>query len=173
MEIRLATIEEYPAVKAFYDSLIDEMQDATYHPGWEKNVYPTAEFLTTSICAEEVWLGEAEGHMVSCMVVNHAYNEGYRGIAWAVDAADAEILVIHALGVHPRDAGRGFAQAMVRQVFRMAQKNGIKAIRLDVLEGNLPAEKTYTKLGFRYRDTVSMFYADTGWTNYKLYEYLV
>ena len=58
-------------------------------------------------------------------------------------------------------------------VIAMAAQNGIKTVRLDVLEGNLSAEKAYTKVGFRYVETARMFYEDTGWTNYKLYEYIV
>ena len=60
-----------------------------------------------------------------------------------------------------------------RMAIAMAREKGIKTVRLDVLEGNLPAEKAYGKVGFQYVDTVRMFYEDTGWTNYKLYEYIV
>jgi len=56
-------------------------------------------------------------------------------------------------------------------VIGLAKERGIKAIRLDVLEGNLPAEKTYTSVGFSFVETLQMFYEDTGWTNFKLYEY--
>ena len=49
----------------------------------------------------------------------------------------------------------------------------MKAIRLDIIEGNLPAEKAYTKFGFSYRETVKMFYDDTGWMDFKLFEYII
>ncbi|HJC20253.1 MAG TPA: hypothetical protein H9707_00620 [Candidatus Butyricicoccus avicola] len=44
-------------------------------------------------------------------------------------------------------------------------------MRLDVLAGNIPAERLYVGQGFRYVDTVEMFYADTGRTAFRLYEY--
>ena len=47
------------------------------------------------------------------------------------------------------------------------------ALRLDVLGGNVPAERLYAGQGFERRGTVRMFYADTGWTDYGLYEYLL
>ena len=62
---------------------------------------------------------------------------------------------------------------MVQKVIDMARIHDIKTIRLDILGGNLPAEKAYTKMGFQYLDTVRMFYEDTGWTDYKLFEYIV
>lgn len=46
------------------------------------------------------------------MIVSCEYNESYDGAPWAVDTADGELLVVHALGVRPSFAGRGIAQAM-------------------------------------------------------------
>ena len=48
-----------------------------------------------------------------------------------------------------------------------------KAIRLDVLGGNVPAEKLYTDLGFKYMDTLKMYYEYTCRTDYELYEYVL
>ncbi|MDD5922530.1 MAG: hypothetical protein PUC44_05065 [Eubacteriales bacterium] len=48
-----------------------------------------------------------------------------------------------------------------------------KAVRLDVLAGNVPAEKLYEGLGFKYMDALKMYYEDTGWTDYELYEYVL
>ena len=70
-------------------------------------------------------------------------------------------------------SGKGIAKQMVQQVIKIAHENNIKTIRLDVLEGNTPAERAYIKIGFMYLDTIQMFYDDTGWTNYKLFEFIV
>jgi ribosomal protein S18 acetylase RimI-like enzyme len=48
-----------------------------------------------------------------------------------------------------------------------------KVIRLDVLKGNRHAEKLYSGMGFQYLHTLPMYYEDTGWTDFKLYEYLL
>ena len=47
------------------------------------------------------------------------------------------------------------------------------ALRLDVLGGNVPAERLYAGQWFERRGTVRMFCADTGCTDYGLYEYLL
>ena len=49
----------------------------------------------------------------------------------------------------------------------------MKVIRLDVLEGNIPAQKVYERLGFNYINTIQMYYEDTGLTGYMLYEYVL
>lgn len=173
LTIRKAQEAEYPLVKTFYDSLTDAMADAEFNPGWERDVYPAPDFLRSSIANGELYIGELDGQTAACMVVNHAYNEGYRNIAWSLDVPDEELLVIHALGVHPAFAGHGIAKQMARAAQETARQSAVKTIRLDVLEGNLPAERAYVGVGFRYVDTITMFYEDTGWTAFRLFEYLV
>ena len=104
------------------------------------------------------------------MVVNHEYNESYDGAPWSVDASDDELLVVHALGVRPSFAGRGIAKVMTQYAIRLGRETGMKTIRLDVLKGNVPAERAYRKVGFAYCRTAHMFYEDTGWTEFDLFE---
>lgn len=173
LDIRPSEAADYPAVRDFYYALTDEMADAPYHPGWERDVYPTQDFLRDSIRRGELYLGRLDGALAACMVVNQSYNEGYRSVSWGVEAADHELLVIHALGVRRAFSGRGLAKELARYVLRMARGRGLKTVRLDVLGGNLPAERAYTAVGFRHVDTLRMFYEDTGWTDYKVFEYLL
>lgn len=173
LEIRLANVKEFNRVKEFYYSLIDALVDAPVKPGWKKDIYPTQEFLRHSIEYNELYIGQIDEKLVSCMVVNHEYNNGYKDIKWSVEASDSELWVIHALGVHPVFSGKGIAKQMVQNVIETARECGMKTIRLDVLSGNIPAEKAYTKIGFQYVDTIQMYYEDTGWTDFRLFEYIV
>ena len=75
--------------------------------------------------------------------------------------------------VLPAFTGRGIAKDMVRYAIAMARGKNAKALRLDVLEGNTPAERAYTALGFRYAGTMRMFYEDIGWTAFRLFEYIL
>ena len=170
MIIIKAETDQFETVRNFYHSMIDAMSGATVYVGWQKDVYPSSEFLADSIRKGELYLVLEDGNITAAMVFNRDHNEGYNGIRWKVEADDDEVMVIHALGVHPVYYGRGYAKALVREAINIAEKNGIKAIRLDVLEGNIPAEMLYSSFGFQYTDTVRMYYEDTGWTNFKLYE---
>lgn len=95
--------------------------------------------------------------------VRHFYYE-------IIAAEPADVLVIHALGVHPSVMRRGLAKEMVRYVLRLARERHLKAVRLDILGTNLPAEKSYTACGFVHRATLDMYYPDTGRTEYKVFE---
>ncbi len=173
MKLNIAKIEEFDEVQKFYYDVIDAMADAKFKPKWEKDIYPSRDLLFNSIKNSELfYAGECSG-IQACMIVNHEYNEEYRWAEWSVDAADDELLVIHTLGVHPKFAGQGIATKMVHEVIEMAKDQKLKTIRLDVLDGNIPAECVYIDSGFQYVSTQKMFYEDTGWTNFKLFEYLL
>ncbi len=171
LEIRPARPEEFPAVRAFYHRLIDLMQEAEYRPGWEKDVYPDRDQLRQAIDKQQLYVGELEGSFAAAMIMDRQSNEGYRGAPWLVEAAPERVSVIHALGVLPTLQGRGLAREMVRFAFERARALGSRVIRLDVLSGNLPAERLYLRLGFYRVSNARMFYPDTGWTEFDLYEF--
>lgn len=170
MEILTACESNYQDIRAFYHSLIDAMQSADYHIGWEKDIYPAPEFLQDSIQREELFIGVENKKIVAAMVLNHQCNDGYEKYQWPTKAERDEVMVLHALGVHPACAGKGLAKQMVTFAIEKARKNHQKALRLDVLKGNVPAEKLYSGMGFKYLHTLPMYYEDTGWTDYELYE---
>lgn len=173
MNIFKANENQYDAVRNFYHSLIEKMQKSPYDIGWKKDVYPAPEFLQESIINGELYIGMENDKIVAAMVLNHQCNDGYRKFHWQTEATENEITVIHALGVHPDYNGKGYAKAMVKKALEIASDTHQKALRLDVLGGNVPAEKLYTQMGFQYMDTLQMYYEDTGWTDYELYEYVL
>ena len=174
MEIIKAQPEDFPRIRAFYHSIIDDMKGAQYHPGWQKDIYPDPDDLKNEIEEGCLYFGTVGGELAASMAVDHRFqDDAYAKADWQVDASPDEILVIHMLGVGKRHAGRGLAKEMVRFVIDMASGSGMKAVRLDVLKGNLPAEMLYLGMGFSYSNTVPMFYPDTGWMEFKLFEYEV
>ena len=170
MQITKALPEEYPEVRKFYHSLIDAIQDAQYRPMWQKDIYPAPEDLRSAIGEGTLFIGRCGERIAGAMVVNQKYNEEYRHAAWPSALDEGEFLVIHMLGVHSDFTGRGFAKQLVRYALDMAAETGFKAIRLDVLKGNLPANRLYESFGFSYIETMKMFYEDTGWMEFDLYE---
>ena len=52
----------------------------------------------------------------------------------------------------------------------VSRKEGCKVIRLDVPEGNTPAEKLYLSCGFRFVAEKKIFYEDTGLADFRMFE---
>ncbi len=171
LAIRAAALEDYPAVKALYDAIIDVQQYAQYSAEWQKDRYPDETFLKAAIVGGELYVGVHEGAIVAGMVCNHACNDGYWEAKWPTAAAPDEMMVLHLLGVHPSAARKGFGQGMVRAALALAGGMNCKAVRLDVIGGNLAAAWLYEKIGFQRVTTLPLYYEDTGWREFMLYEF--
>ena len=170
MKIRQAKTEEFEAVRSFYHKMTDWLDTVQYGPGWKKDIYPSPEDLMRAISDGELWVAESENGFAAAMIVNSLAVEGYENAAWRVNCGDNEVSLIHAFGVMPEFQRKGVSSRMVEHAIGLARLKNHKAVRLDVLEGNLPAEKLYPKHGFEYIETVNIFYEDTGWANYELFE---
>lgn len=169
--IRRAAEDELERVRRFYHEVTDGLEGAEFSPGWKKDIYPSVEDLRGALEKQQLYVGELGERLVAAMIVNHDSNEGYKGVAWPSAARDDEAILIHALGVMTECMRQGMGRKMVEKVMVLGRAEGCKALRLDVLAGNRPAERLYAGLGFVYVDSRQMYYADTGWTKYDLYEY--
>ena len=148
--IKKAEERDYEQVRDFYHSMTDQMKERGYIITWVKDVHPLPEFLEESIKEGTLYI--------------------YRDIERTEDLNDSQFFVIHALGVHPDFTGKGVGRSMVEEAVRIAAENGARALRLDVLDTNEPAQKLYCRCGFGYRGTAKLYYENTGWRNFDMYE---
>ena len=160
MIIVKAEPDQFQAVREFYFDVIDGIGDSGDSVGWKKDIYPAPDFLKESICNSELFIVEEDGIIIGSMVLNHLYNDEYRKIHWPTQANDSEVMVIHALGVRPTHREKGCAKQMVQFAINYAIDKQQKAIRIDVLKGNLAAKRLYSGMGFRYIQTLQMYYED-------------
>lgn len=170
MEIRKAMPEELDQVEAFYHAQIELILTFEYDAKWRKDVYPTRDFMEDSIEAGEMFIGLEDDKIIAAMVVNHGYNEGYKKAKWQVEAKDDEIMVIHILAVLLSLGKKGLGKEMVQYAIDYARANDQKVMRLDVLKGNVPAERLYPKMGFKFIEEQVLYYEDTDWMAFELYE---
>lgn len=138
--------------------------------GWKKGIYPTDEFLLESLDRGELYTLSDGDTLCGCVILNSESNEGYAGVPWTRSLAPEDVLVPHAIAVDPAMQGRGCGKAPVRGMLDLARGAGKKAVRLDILSGNDAAERLYTRAGFQFVQAKPMFYEDTGWTEYKMFD---
>ena len=167
--IRQAKPGELEAVRGLYWEIIDKPGESRI--GWMKGVYPSDELLSSAISDGTMYVDDDHGFLLSAMILNTEGNDGYSACRWGVDAEDGQYTVIHALGVRPSHQHEGRAKAMVREALGLSRKKKMKAVRLDVLSGNKSAIALYEHEGFQFRQSVRMYYEDTGWTEFLLYEF--
>ena len=171
--VRIAESDEFEAVRKFYFDMIDCLENEEYGPGWKKDIYPAPNELRDAIGGKELYILELDGNIASVMILNSSRGDGYERLEAESGIKGGDALLIHALGVGFEYQRRGLAETMVRHAIAVAKEKGCLAVRLDVLSGNVPAERLYPKLDFVYQYTVNMFYEDTGFADYKIYQLLL
>ena len=72
--------------------------------------------------------------------------------------------------LNDRYQGQGYATAALQELVRLAEKLGKKALRLDAIGTNKPAQKLYEKFGFANCGTEQLYYESTGLTKFVFYE---
>ncbi|MDO5444809.1 MAG: GNAT family N-acetyltransferase [Eubacteriales bacterium] len=173
MQLRKAKNEEFDRIRDFYWNLIDDMKDRKDTVGWKKGIYPTEQFIRESIEDGNLYIIDGENGIIASVIINSLWNEGYDGLPWSVDCPRDNILVPHALAVKADAQGNGIGKRVVQDIIDIAKNENKKTIRLDILDGNIAAERLYTGMGFQYVQSKNMFYEDTGWTSFSMYELIL
>ena len=171
--IRLGRVDEFDRIRRFYHEVTDGLQGAKFVIPWVKDIYPAPDDIASALERGDLFLGEVSDSYASAMVLNFLANESYDTVHWDSGIPQEECMVLHMLGVHPRFQRRGLAGQMIEEAKVIGRREGARAIRLDVLKGNTPAERLYPKHGFRLVEEAILYYEDTGWTDYLMYELLL
>lgn len=170
LAVRTAREAECDKILEFYYDLIDAMRDLEEKPGWEKNIYPTRQFLQKAIEEQNLWLGVSDEMIVSAMVLNHECADGYENVDWQLEAAREEVAIIHVFGISMFYQSQGIAKWMLENIIEICREREMKAIRLDVLKKNRTAIQLYESMGFVCVNKVKLYYDDTELTDFYLYE---
>lgn len=168
--IKKACVENIDEIAELYDSLNDYLATAVNYPGWKKGVYPTREDAEKGIMEGSLYSAWYCGKIAGSIILNHEPENGYYTVDWNVKENYSKIYVIHTLAVHPDYLKRQIGSGLLGFSIEQAKRDGMKALRLDVYERNLPAIKLYEKYGFTYVATADLGYGSYGLENFRLYE---
>ena len=135
-------------MEKLYNELNDYLAATINYPGWIKGIYPIREDAVAGVNA-------------------------YENVRWKMELDYSCIFVIHTFVVHPSFLKKGVGHALMDYSLELAQRSGIKSVRLDVYEKNLPAISLYEKCGFEYVDTVDLGLGKYGLNWFKLYEKVI
>lgn len=170
MKLELATQKDFETIIAFYDDVTERTPEMGTYARWQKGKHPTEEGISAYINEGSMYIYRERGVIVGAMAVTMYQGEDYHTIEWSQQVPDEKVAVIHILAVSPDAQGKGIGSEMIREAIRLAQNNGMQAIRLDALASNTPAHKLYERLGFEYRGKQHLYAENTGWTDFYFFE---
>lgn len=168
-KIVLAAPEDFPRVRAFYHSIIDEMQGLPWFPCWEKDVYPTDDGLRGYIDRGEMHLLTIDGKIAAAAALGNLLDCG-GDVRWPSGTKEGEYATVNMVAVHPRFARQGLGKRIVSHLMDLARARGLRALRLDVVNINEPAKRLYVGLCFQYVDSMTTAFDDCTSLRFELYE---
>lgn len=122
---------------------------------------------------EEMYLIYYGSELVGAVALSKKRAKSYSDIRWAIDALDDETAVIHLFVIDPECQGKGIATKTLDELIKIAKETNKKAVRLDAIGTNKPAQKLYEKYGFVNCGKAMEYYESTGKTEFIYYEYVV
>ena len=171
MELFQAGEQDFLRLQEFYKNLIAKTPGMRQYCPWEYGVYPTDALLREHIANGDLYYMERNGVILSALVLLPYQEENYAWEnPWGAALEDDQVATVHMMGVNPGLQGQGIAHRSVEAAIQKAREMGKKAVRLDALSCNLPAQKLYRSMGFAEVGTARWQSANLGWTDFVLYE---
>jgi len=173
INFQLGTKDDINELEQLYNDLNDYLASGTNYPGWIKGIYPVRQNAVDGINSNNLYVAKHNGKIIGSIILNHKPDPTYHTVNCGLDLDYSKVFVIHTFLVHPQFLKSGVGNALIDFAINQGIKSQVKAIRLDVYEGNIPAIKLYEKFGFKYIDTVDLGLINQGLNWFKLYEKLL
>jgi len=165
-------MDDVKDVMAFYDHVTEGTPGIAAYAQWQKGKHPSAEGIRGFIEEGSMYVYREED-IVAAMALTMYQDESYHAVEWSVQVPDDKVAVIHILAVSPEKQGAGLGAEMVGEALRLAREKGMKAVRLDATASNTPVHRLYERLGFVCRGKQHLYGENTGWMDFRFYEYVL
>ena len=148
MNFRKATENDIDRIIEIFDGARKRIAELGINQ-WQDG-YPHEEIIREDIALGRSYVGETDGKVVATVMVmtdiEPTYDVIYNG-KWAVDG---EYLTIHRIALDGTLCGTGAAKKLMAFAEQQALLHGMKSIRVDTHEGNIPMRKNLEKNGYVY-----------------------
>lgn len=170
LNCRLATEADLAALCQFYQDICAHQKDDQFGADWHWGIYPSEKDIAEAIAQKRAVVGTKNGKIASAGILTVGNDPLYSKFAWPTPAEDDEIAVLHLYGVHPSFRRQGLSSVLLTFIKDYAKKLGCKSIRLDSMDGNVPARRLYEKNGWRFVSQETVYYDDISDTKVDLLE---
>ena len=155
MELILCGESLLDQATAFYHKAIRYLETHVNYPFWSSE-HPSDESIIEAVERKEQYVCVEDGEIVGALVLSESPDGDYEAGSWSRELKEGEYLSVHVLAVSSDSYQKGVGSFMVGECVSIARDRGYKAVRLDIVPTNTPAERLYKKMGFTYAGTVDL-----------------
>jgi ribosomal protein S18 acetylase RimI-like enzyme len=151
MRIRLATIEDLPALMRLMQRVVPLMQ-ASGNLQWDET-YPNRAVFQRDIDMDQLWIAEAGASVVGLAAITRDQEPEYAQVGWDITEP---AVVVHRLAVDPAFRGAGIAAALMQKAEKVAADRGITVLRVDTNAQNAATQRLFPKLGYQFAGEIGL-----------------
>ena len=155
MELILCDDSRLQGATEFYHKVVEYLQTHINYPSWSSE-HPSDESIKEAVRRKEQYICVEDGEIVGALLLSEDPDGDYEAGSWSRELKEGEYLSVHVLAVSPDCYQRGVGSFMVGECISIAALKGYKALRLDIVPTNTPAERLYKKKGFVYAGTADL-----------------
>lgn len=171
MEIRKCPVAQAEIVGEFYDNVVKFMDDnGVNYPKWRYKIFPTTDYAGDAARAGTQFVCVDGEKICAAFVLSEDPEGDYSKVAWSRNLAVGEFLVLHAFAVAPDCQRRGLGKKIIDFCASYAVEKNYRALRLDIVPTNFPAQKLYESCGFKFAGAADLERKISGIPQFCCYE---
>lgn len=167
--ISTANINDLNKIVKLYEDTTEYLAKNINYPNWKKHEYPNESTANNAILEKNIYIYTTNNEICASIIINQFQPVPYKEANWLYDLKDSDVIVIHTLVVHPNFSNQGIGKKLISFAEKLGREKGLKSIRLDTFEENIPAQKLYESLGYIFCGKINLKPAKTT-KLYKTYE---
>lgn len=148
MNFRKATKNDLGRIMQIFDGARKRIAELGINQ-WQDG-YPHEEIVLEDISKARSYVGEVDGKVAATIMVMTDPEPTYEVIYNGKWVLEGEYLTIHRIALDGALCGTGAAKKLMAFAESEAKKRGMKSIRVDTHEGNIPMRKNLEKNGYVY-----------------------
>lgn len=169
-QLILAVEDDFDLLTSFYRDAIEHTPEMELYGRWIYGLHPTDAMILEYIRGKAMYFCRQNGQIIFAYALTPSQGADYHDTPWGLELKDDQVAVVHLLCVNPRWQHRGMGRLAMEHAVNLAKEMGKKALRLDALACNKPAQRLYESQGFQRRGMAHWFADNVGWTDFCLYE---
>jgi ribosomal protein S18 acetylase RimI-like enzyme len=151
MHIRLATLEDIPALTVLIQRVVPLMR-AAGNLQWDHS-YPNPTVFMRDVQRGQLWVAEINGAVAGVVALTSDPEPDYVQADW--DHAEPA-LVVHRLAVDPEFRGAGVARALMLQAEKVAAAQALPVVRVDTNVENQATQRLFPGLGYSFAGEITL-----------------
>ena len=168
--MRLVQTDNLEFLRKKYIEVIEQTPDFMRNVRWIYGQHPKDEMIQDYMDNGEMYALMNGNEIAGMVAVVMHQDDNYKTVPWQVDLRNDEVATIHILAICPEYQGRSLGIQLINKIEKLSKNNGKKAVRLDVLKSNIPAQKMYERAGYSLRGEQKLYAENTGITDFLFYE---